>query len=114
MTDQTTAWPPGTRLLHVFGAIGPHDEVVIVGTRTALTELRDAIDRALISGRSVAGLTMTRDGEGYWPFVFCATAEQMEEVPLHYSDAIYGDTEAPLPQWIIGAAGDAVQEVLAI
>jgi hypothetical protein len=114
MDDQSrmTAWPEGTKLLHVFGADGPHDSVIVVGTDAALRALRDAVDRALTAGRAAARGTLTRDGEGFWAFVIRATEAQMEEVPLHYQDTIYGDAGDPMPGWVDAATGDAAQEVI--
>lgn len=50
--------------LHFYAQEGPHDVAYVAGTKKALILLRDAIDRALSSGRSEFW-TFASDGEGY-------------------------------------------------
>ena len=102
MTDisNLNSWPEGTSLLNIIDAEGPHDPVLIFGTEVALRALRDAIDKALIQGSSATEGTMTKDGEGFQAIIIKATEDQMETVPLHYSDDIYGDAGDPLPEWV--------------
>lgn len=104
-------WPPGTRLLHVFGSDHPHDSVVIAGTRDALEQLQQAVAQALDTSRGVTRGVMTRDGEGFWCFVVAATCAEMEEVPFHYQDKAFGGGDAAFPAWVTAlcddAAGDA-------
>ena len=112
MSDlKTTIWPAGTRLLHVLGADGPHDEVMIVGTADALRALRDAISRALEVGEGAAKGTLTRDGEGFWPFVVRATEAQMEQVPLHYTGEPFNG-RGEIPDWLDEATCRAAQEAI--
>lgn len=52
--------------LHIYSPYQWHDEAFIVGTREALTALRDAIAEALSGAEgSAASLSFAADGEGF-------------------------------------------------
>ena len=54
-------------VIHIYGQNAHHDPVWIVGNTEALTDLREAIDRAISHQDSfgVVENTKTADGEGY-------------------------------------------------
>ena len=56
-------------LLHIYGQEAWHGDAFIVGDTTALTALRDAIDKALLDKSVYGGVeftqSFTNDGEGY-------------------------------------------------
>lgn len=65
----TTEKPEDFRLLHIpLLHIHPqhheHDAAFVIGSAGALAALRDAIDKAILSGQSRASV-MATDGEGY-------------------------------------------------
>lgn len=51
-------------ILHIHAQIDWHSDAVIVGNRSSLKSLRDALDKALKSGKGTAQAMVT-DGEGY-------------------------------------------------
>lgn len=56
--------------LHIYVQTNTHSDVLIVGTRDALAQLRDAISDVLEqSTRAAAVLTYAADGEGYTTYV---------------------------------------------
>lgn len=76
-------------ILHVYGQSIWHDEVRIIGTLTALTALRDAIDAAVSSGEDQVSASMfVRDGEGYSVRISARSAESIGSEQLPYSDPI--------------------------
>ncbi len=50
--------------LHIYGQFSYHSEATVKGTKDGLTQLRDAIDAALATGRGEATV-IASDGEGY-------------------------------------------------
>lgn len=77
-------------MCHVYGQRWWHDEAMIVGNRTALKELRDAINKAIQYGESRVGVTSS-DGEGYDLFISCLEGEtennlEWETIRLPYYD----------------------------
>ena len=72
-------------MLHIYGQAVWHDAARLVGTRTGLEALQEAIRQVLRDG---AGTTesMTADGEGYDITVRCVTVEAVEQEPLPYTD----------------------------
>lgn len=76
-------------LLHLYAQCTNHDDAHIVGTRTGLMLLRDAIDRALAHGSSgEARGVFASDGEGYDVRVACAQEHAMDMLRRPY---IIGD-----------------------
>ena len=55
---------PLNGILHVYGASGPQDAPMIVGSRAALEALREAIGQALETGYGQA-TARTANGEGF-------------------------------------------------
>lgn len=51
--------------LHVYAQTDWHSEAYIVGTRLALQDLRDAIDRALSEDQGGIATSFVNDGEGF-------------------------------------------------
>lgn len=71
--------------LHVYAQHINHNDARIEGTRQALTTLRDAIDRALSSGREAeASPLCTTDGEGYCIVVNIRTPDALAREGLPY------------------------------
>ena len=88
-------------LLHVYAQVAPrapHPEVFIVGTRTGLVALAEAIRSALDGaiGLSAAAECLTTDGEGYDVFVVLEPEEHMNAylVP-HIANAYIVDHSNP-------------------
>lgn len=75
--------------VHVYAQRQWHDEAFIVGDVLALTELRDALDVALASGRGSA-LVFAADGEGYRLHVVRHETARMDRMRLPYSESILG------------------------
>jgi len=86
--------------LHIYSQSHPHDDAVIVGDRTALVALRDAIGRALETTESSMN-TFTNDGEGYSIFVRVREDDNYYNrvsLPYNAEPGVYGspDPEAYL------------------
>jgi hypothetical protein len=83
-------------ILKVYGSQFWHDDVVIIGNRTALTSLRDAIDRALHSPETQQAKALEADGEGYTVEVkqadFPFDDPFWNTLPLHYSNPDFNRT----------------------
>jgi len=73
--------------LHLYAQPQQHDAAWIVGDLTALTALRDAINR-VIDGKQASGAkSFTEDGEGYTAIVLrVEDPEVWEEMALPYTD----------------------------
>lgn len=75
---------------HIYGQRYWHDDAMIIGNKTALKELRDAIDNALRYGEARIG-PLSRDGEGYNLFISCMPGEtenneDWKQIRLPYHD----------------------------
>lgn len=70
---------------HIYAQSQWHDEAFIVGDVLALTQLRDALNVALETGRSSA-LVFAADGEGYRLHVVRHETARMDRMRLPYSD----------------------------
>jgi hypothetical protein len=71
--------------LHIYAQYQWHDEATIEGTRRALVNLRDAIDRALSERRDAESEAFAADGEGYRVKVKIRSYEFLSKVPLPYT-----------------------------
>lgn len=71
--------------LHIHAAEEPHEEAYIVGNRDALVALRDAIDRAVMSGRPEYARVFTADGEGFAAVV--VPMQDMTDMAVPYANA---------------------------
>lgn len=70
---------------HVYSPYAQHSEATIEGNRKALTLIRDAIDRALASGKTENSESIfAADGEGYKVCVSVVTLDELEEACLPY------------------------------
>lgn len=75
-----------TPLCHFFGQQMWHDNAYLVANRTALNELKEAIDIALKHGESRLGLSPS-DGEGYDLYIKCVGDDfEWEELEMPYHD----------------------------
>lgn len=94
-------------LLHVYGQFSRRGPAAIVGTRVALTALKEAIDAALVTGAASVAATVA-DGEEYtigvecddtpvagdtWPLRAVPYAASYAEESRH--DAIWPDVLSP-------------------
>ena len=72
--------------MHINAQAAWHDPAFIVGNKAAMLALREALDRCLSTGKSQSAKVFAADGEGYSVIVCLASDEQMETVPLGYTD----------------------------
>ncbi|MCK1981975.1 MULTISPECIES: hypothetical protein [Peribacillus] len=73
-------------LCHIFGQQMWHSNAYLIANRTALLELREAIDVALKHDETRLGL-MPSDGEGYDLFIKCVEDNfEWEELEMPYHD----------------------------
>lgn len=88
--------------LHVFGQAQWHDDAYIVGDETSLRALRDAIDRALASGRDKA-TSFVNDGEGFDVVVIKADEAVLDRLMLPYNDEIAAEKhgESKIQHWML-------------
>jgi hypothetical protein len=79
--------PATTPWLHVYAQDLSHDDAAIVGTRSGLAALRDALDAALAAadGKTKAEV-FVNDGEGYLLTVAVVSGEKMVEMAVPYTD----------------------------
>lgn len=99
-------------ILHIYPAGRPHDEVVIVGDRNALTLLQRAIGRALDHGEAGSGNLYAADGEGFEVLIVEAKPERLATAPVHYAEA--GPPEGVggfgFPNWLRAACAHAQEK----
>ncbi|HEU0197080.1 MAG TPA: hypothetical protein VFQ88_07730 [Nevskiaceae bacterium] len=76
---------PDVAWAHLYAQGAWHDEAYIVGNRTALTALRDALDAALRTGVGATEL-YARDGEGY--ATVCLLRPSLRELALPYTECV--------------------------
>lgn len=83
-------WP----VLHIFGQNAHHDDAVIIGTRTGLLALRNAIDAALQTADSDECELTQNDGEYYGLHVRCVADAWVPAIPTAYTEfqADWNDT----------------------
>lgn len=72
--------------LHIYAQPHWHAEAKVMGTRTALLGLRDAIDRALQTGMDARANGIVSDGEGYHVVVSIRSRDALKELPDPYTD----------------------------
>lgn len=90
--------------LHVYGQAQWHDEVYIVGDFGSLYALKEAIDRALVSGRDKCE-QFTNDGEGYDINVIKTDEATMDKIGVPYHDEIAAERRETNPKyWEINKA----------
>ena len=91
-------------LLHIIPQEWWHTSAFIIGNRAALEELKKAIEEALESPSGVgSGEFYPKDREGYSVYIACVSEDEIEGVPLGYTDDAtksIGDT-TDIPQWLI-------------
>lgn len=80
--------------MHVYAPAIWHGDARIMGTRAALTGLRDAIDRVLSSGMDQHCEGIVRDGEGYRLKVSIRSYAGLKNEPLPYTDEIANPTNS--------------------
>lgn len=73
--------------LHLYAQGAWHEEAFIVGEEAALIELRDAINKALETGRGHC-MPMQNDGEGYHLLIAKIDSERMDKMANAYTDDI--------------------------
>jgi len=76
-------------LLHIYAQDSWHQPVTIVGNRSALEALRDAIQSAIDTGQNAATTVdvFTNDGEGYEVLIMpCEDAVLWETFATPYTD----------------------------
>lgn len=84
------------KVLHIFGQQSYHDEVRVMGTKTALLILRDAISAAIDMGRATSQPVFVNDGEGYYVEVECVPSEEADALDQPY---IFLDVEYMVNVW---------------
>lgn len=86
-------------LCHIFGQQMWHSNVYLIANRTALLELKEAIDVALKHEETRLGL-MPSDGEGYDLFIKCVEDDfkwDELEMPYHDRECYVPDESVDLP-----------------
>jgi hypothetical protein len=73
-------------ILHVYGQGAWHDPVHLIGTKTALTKLAAAIQKAINEGSAEEKDFFTNDGEGYDITIATADEETAEYLSSPYSE----------------------------
>lgn len=82
--------------LHIYSQKYWHDDAIIVGNKTALIELRDAIDNAIQYGEGRLGAS-TSDREGYDLFILCLPGDPENNNDWQTIKLPYHDTEMNIP-----------------
>ena len=82
------------KTLHIYGQEAWHDDVYVIGDIEALKELRDTIDKLLLTKESQESPTFfCGDGEGFSVRVMVATEEELDRViALPYTGEYAKDT----------------------
>lgn len=101
------------RLLHIYAQDYWHTPAFIVGDVTALTALRDALNRALENG--VAGaLAFCNDGEGYNAIVAKVDEETFNTLSQPYTDeCCAGGGGGQIGPWELPRVVEAIDEARA-
>lgn len=89
-------------VLHVYGQEQWHDDAYIVGDAASLQALRDAIDRALASGRDKC-TSFVNDGEGFDVVVIKADPAVLDRLMVPYNDEIAEEKngESKVKHWTL-------------
>lgn len=72
--------------LHIYAQAYQHQEAWVVGTKDALTALRDALNVALASGDPTAMTAFTNDGEGYKVILWPVSEGKVQDFRTPYVD----------------------------
>lgn len=80
--------------LHVYSPWTWHDDARLIGNREALEALQEALTHVLAGQGTAILQTFTSDGEGFDLEVRMVTREEMDQLPMPYTDR---DTN-PLPR----------------
>lgn len=97
-------------VLHIFGQAYSHGESWIVGDYRALTNLRDALQRATVTEKPISFNSFTSDGEGYTVIVLPLPLEVIEEqllLPFRWLEAearaeLQGEGSPKHPSSLVG------------
>lgn len=81
--------------LHIYQPDFPHSEGRVHGTRAGLAAVRDAIDRALSTGRSALAEVIASDGEGYGVEVEIRNRDALEKTGSMYTFGLSVFEETP-------------------
>jgi predicted transcriptional regulator len=76
--------------LHIYAQSHWHDLVIIVGDDDALESLQRAISAARLHNTSESDTVFVNDGEGYNVLVYRASQEEIDKLPVPYTDEIAG------------------------
>lgn len=79
--------------LHIYAQSCWHDQVIIVGNRESLEMLQLAIKNALEDNQSASDLMFVSDGEGYNVLAYQASTEEMDKLPVPYTDEVAADKD---------------------
>lgn len=95
--------------LHIYAQFAWHDEAVIEGTRAALTNLRNAINRALHGEPDTDAEAIVADGEEYIVEVKIRTHEYLRGQRLPYTASFIQNPrrrKQTVPQTVLGTPSD--------
>lgn len=109
--QRTSAMSARRTFLNIHGQEWNHDDVQIIGERAALISLRDAIDRALETGRwEVSAAHEPGDDEGYRVAVVAEPRRPSGKlgfaVPYRVEWAVQKPPEFASPLEVLDRAGD--------
>lgn len=74
-------------VVHIWQQLMWHCNGYIIGNKEGLLKLKEAIDKAINSGKSEAE-TFASDGEGYNIKVICIEDEETEYLAVSYTDEV--------------------------
>lgn len=84
--DNTNIRSFNNNVLHIYSHASWHVEVYIVGTMDGLSQLRDAINRAISDGQGRTKWSFVNDGEGYEVRIIRCSTEQAHRLTVPYID----------------------------
>lgn len=85
---------------HIYSQNSWHDEAYIVGNRTGLEKLRDAINLTLEKGNTKNDF-WPKDLEGYDVMISCVEDEVLDELELPYSSEFYARLDDENPSYTV-------------
>lgn len=81
---------------HIYSPMMPRLSAFIIGDRSALLQIRSAIDEALVGAPEQVGMAKLTDASGspYFAIVCLINSEQADKLPPPYIDPAYRDPDA--------------------
>lgn len=97
------------KIVHIYGQEFWHGSAYIIGNRSGMIALREALDQALATQDAQTATVSVNDGEGYFLNVHVTDESEAMEIALPYTDEVAKEKK-PKARWPCQFASILVSE----